>query len=104
MIASLYHRGSFVSMISSLCADRNQSRLRLSVRATGQGMLSRKRRPPDALRLQIILEVSLGPYAPPDAEHMSRDDLRIQFHIVARPLPQVARLAEQFVQLVRLVP
>src|SRR5262245_7130805 len=53
---------------------------------------------------QVILEISLGPHPAAHPEHVGRHDVRVQLDVVARPVPQVAGVAQQLVQLVGLVP
>ncbi len=44
----------------------------------------------------------LGTHPPPDDEDMRRDCLRVQLNVVAHPVPDIARLGQKVVCLVRL--
>src|SRR5713101_3926361 len=53
--------------------------------------------------LHVIIKVSLRARAAAELEDVSRSTAGIQFHIITGPLPEVARIAEQFVHLIRLL-
>ena len=53
-------------------------------------------------RLHVVIEVVFGADAPAHAEDVGGTGLRIQFHVVARTVPEIAGVAQEIVRLVRL--
>src|SRR5437867_2166511 len=100
MRASLYHRGSFASMIVPKTPFSREPPASAAPALAGGSRLNGARRS----KSQVVFKISLGAHAAADAEDVGRHDVRVQLDVVARPLPEVAGVAEQLVQLVRLVP
>src|SRR5262245_22646673 len=58
----------------------------------------------DTTMSHIIIEVVLGAHPPPHAEDRGRDAMGIELHIVARAVPEIARVGQEIVHLVGLMP